>query len=103
MSVMFDCARALNIAKASDPEEAAKLARVLLGLGKILGCLQSAPDAFLQAGDDVDVEQIEALIQQRKQARLDKDWAAADAARDALTAMGIVIEDSAQGTTWRKA
>ncbi len=103
MSVMFDCARALNIAKASEPDEAAKLARVLLGLGEVLGCLQSAPDAFLQAGDDVDVEQIEALIQQRKQARLDKDWAAADAARDALTAMGIVIEDGAQGTTWRKA
>lgn len=45
---------------------------------------------------------IEALIKQRNDARKNKEWALADAARDELTAMGIVLEDGAQGTTWRR-
>jgi cysteinyl-tRNA synthetase len=45
---------------------------------------------------------IEALIKQRNEARAAKDWAAADAARNELTAMGIVLEDGPNGTTWRK-
>ncbi len=45
---------------------------------------------------------IEALIQQRLDARKNKDWAQADAARDELTAMGVVLEDGATGTTWRR-
>ena len=47
--------------------------------------------------------QIEALIEERKQARARKDYAAADAARNKLTEMGIVLEDGPQGTTWRRA
>jgi len=42
------------------------------------------------------------LIKQRLDARQSKDWAAADAARDRLNEMGIVLEDGAQGTTWRR-
>ena len=58
---------------------------------------------FLQAGsDDDEVAKIEALIKQRNEARAAKDWTAADAARNELTAMGIVLEDGANGTTWRK-
>jgi cysteinyl-tRNA synthetase len=103
MSVLFDCARALNIAKQEDPVEAARLAQVLIIMGNVLGCLESTPEAFLQSGDDLDVSAIDALITERQTARANKDWAAADAARDALLAMGIVIEDGAGGTTWRKA
>ena len=44
----------------------------------------------------------QALITQRNEARASKDWAAADAARDELTRMGIVLEDTAQGTLWRR-
>ena len=52
--------------------------------------------------DDSEVAEIEALIQQRLDARKAKDWAAADAARDRLNEMGIVLEDGPQGTTWRR-
>ena len=100
-SVLFDLARDLNKQKA-DAAEAGKLAGVLKGLGGILGMLQSDPDTYLQSGSDDDAEEIEGLIKQRNDARAAKDWAAADAARDALTAKGIVLEDGPQGTTWRR-
>jgi cysteinyl-tRNA synthetase len=102
-SVLFECAKALNKVKDSDPQEASKLAAVLVGLGNILGCLQSNPDDFLQADDGLDAAYIEALIEKRNAARATKDWATADAARDEFAALGIVVEDSASGTTWRKA
>ena len=102
LSVLFDLARDLNKAK-TDSDEAGKLASVLKRLGAVLGLLESDPDDFLQSGSDDDVSTIEGLIQKRNDARASKDWAAADAARDALTDMGIVLEDGPQGTTWRRA
>ena len=48
------------------------------------------------------VSEIESLIKARNDARAGKDWAAADAARDALNALSVVLEDSATGTTWRR-
>lgn len=102
-SVLFDCAKDLNKAKSTDAAEASRLAQVLVSLGAILGCLQDDPVKFLQSDSDIDAAAVEALIEQRNQARVDKDWGTADAAREALTAMGVVIEDSANGTTWRKA
>ncbi|HBO37561.1 MAG TPA: cysteine--tRNA ligase, partial [Pasteurellaceae bacterium] len=52
--------------------------------------------------DDGETAKIEALIKQRNEARAAKNWASADAARNELTAMGIVLEDGAGGTTWRR-
>ncbi|MGS9159734.1 CysS/YqeB C-terminal domain-containing protein, partial [Salmonella enterica subsp. enterica serovar Infantis] len=66
---------------------------------------EQEPDVFLQRGaqaDDGDVAEIEAVIQQRLDARTAKDWAAADAARDRLTELGIILEDGQKGTTWRR-
>jgi cysteinyl-tRNA synthetase len=101
-SVLFDLARDLNKQKGND-EEAAKLAGVLKGLGGILGMLQTDPDTFLQGGGTNDeAAEVEALIKQRNDARAAKDWAAADTARNKLTDMGIVLEDGANGTTWRR-
>jgi cysteinyl-tRNA synthetase len=54
------------------------------------------------ASDDF-ATKVEALIVKRNTARANKNWADADAARDELNALGVVLEDSAQGTTWRKA
>ena len=102
MSVLFEIAREINRNRESAPDTAAQLAHVLLELAEVMGLLQQSPQEFLQ-GDDDDVAKIEALIAKRNQAREDKDWAAADEARDELTNMGVVLEDGAEGTRWRRA
>jgi cysteinyl-tRNA synthetase len=104
-SVLFDVARDLNKAEG---DEAADLAGVLQKLGGILGILQMSPADYLQGniageGSDEFASKVEALIEQRNTARANKDWPAADAARDALNELGVVLEDSPSGTTWRKA
>lgn len=105
-SVLFDLAREVNRLKSVDMNAANGLAAVLRKLAKVLGLLEQEPEHFLQSGAKADdageVEKIESLIQQRNDARKNKDWAAADVARDALTAMGIVLEDGPQGTAWRR-
>ena len=103
LSVLFEMARELNKLKTEDATKADGLAARLCQLGNILGLLESDPETFLQAGSNgVEIIQIEALIKQRNEARAAKDWATADAARNALSAMGIVLEDGPNGTTWRK-
>ncbi len=102
-SVLFDLAREVNSLKAQNAPETNALAARLRELGGVLGLLEQDPESFLQGNaDDDDVAKIEALIAQRNNARQAKDWPAADAARNALTEMGIVLEDSANGTTWRR-
>ena len=104
-SVLFDMAREVNRLKAEDMAAANAMASHLRKLSAVLGLLEQEPEAFLQSGaqaDDSEVAEIEALIQQRLDARKAKDWAAADAARDRLNEMGIVLEDGPQGTTWRR-
>ncbi|MCF2856551.1 cysteine--tRNA ligase [Pseudoalteromonas sp. SMS1] len=104
LPVIFELAKEVNLLKESDPEAASKHAYVLVKLAEVLGIAQQSPESFLQGEqDDDEVAKIEALIEQRKTARANKDWAAADEARDALTALGVILEDSAGKTTWRKA
>ena len=80
------------------------LATQLKALAGVLGLLQRVPNAFLQAGSDDDVAHIEQLIEQRKMAKASKDFAAADAIRAQLVALGIVIEDKVGGVVeWRRA
>jgi cysteinyl-tRNA synthetase len=104
-SVLFDVARDINKHK-DNLAEAGKLAGVLKKLGAIVGLLQTDPNLFMQGGADASDDfaaNVEALIVKRNTARANKNWADADAARDELNALGVVLEDSAQGTTWRKA
>lgn len=104
LSVVFELAKELNRIKETDENKASELSFVLRSLGEVLGIAQQEPTDFLQGEqEDDEVAIIEALIKQRNQARADKDWAMADDARDKLNAMKIVLEDSAAGTTWRKA
>ena len=104
-AVLFEVAKEINRNK-DNAEEADKLASVLVKLGGVLGILQMSADDYLQATaseSEEEVAEIEALIAKRNTARAEKDWAAADEARDALTALNVVLEDGSEGTTWRKA
>jgi cysteinyl-tRNA synthetase len=86
-------------------EEAKRSATVLVRLGSVLGLLQQDPEAFFQgdAGGELSAENIEALIQARADARKSKDFAEADRIRDELADKGIILDDSREGTSWRRA
>jgi len=69
----------------------------------LIGLLQSTPDAWFGAdAEDPESAAIKALIEKRNQARAERDFAAADALRDELTAMGVVLEDAGGVTRWRR-
>jgi cysteinyl-tRNA synthetase len=105
LAVLFEASKALNVAKAdSNHQLTNSLASTIKALGGVLGLFQQDPAAFLQGNiKSSESEIIEALIAQRNQARVDKNWALADEARDKLNEMKIIVEDSAGKTTWRKA
>ncbi|WP_183331223.1 cysteine--tRNA ligase [Halomonas campaniensis] len=103
LSVLFDLARELNRAKKESPEQAPTLAAELRRLGAVLGLLQQDPATFLKAGASelpLSEEEIQERIDARAAAKKAKDFAAADAIRDELAALGIILKDSREGTTW---
>lgn len=80
-------------------------AGLLRALGGVLGLLQRSANDFLQGGaaqGGLPIETIEALIAERVAAKKARDFARSDAIRDELKAQGVVLEDSAQGTSWRR-
>ena len=101
LAVLFELVRDINQAEAN---AAASMAQALVSMGAVLGILQLEPRSYLQyGGDEVDAAWVEAQIEARLQARKDKDFAKADAIREALSEAGIVLEDSREGTQWRRA
>ena len=105
LAVLFEIARDINRLRATDETEAASVAARMRQLGAILGLLQHDPEQWLQAGavaTSLDAAAIEALIGQRTEARRNRDWSEADRIRDLLKAQGVVLEDGAGGTTWRR-
>ena len=79
-----------------DEHSALKLKRA----GQQLGLFNSLPTQWFQDIDNED--EIKILIQERNNAKKSKDFIKADKIRDQLKAQGILLEDSPQGTTWRK-
>jgi cysteinyl-tRNA synthetase len=106
ISVLFEIGKELNKHKA-EPNSAAESVSILAGLLKYLasslGCLQLAPEQFLQKlqSQQLDIVKIEALVAARQHARLRGNWQEADAIRQQLLALNIVLEDGASGTSWR--
>ncbi len=100
LSVLFDLASELNRGK--DPRQAG----LLRALGGVLGLLQSDPASYLQgggAGDALDEPAIAERIEARAAAKRAKDFAEADRIRQELQSLGVVLKDSAAGTTWERA
>lgn len=109
IAVLFDVVRELN--KADTEQRVADLKTELLYLGGILGLLQGDAEAFLkdqrQGADTggasaLSNDAIEALVKQRTIARQNKDWAESDRIRDELKTGGVVLEDVAGQTSWRR-
>ena len=98
-AVLFDLASELNKTKS------AVTGSLLKNLASVVGLLQRDPDTFLQG----ELEQVcqsldvDALIVQRNLAKQSKNFTEADSIRKTLAEAGIVLEDSPQGTTWRRA
>lgn len=101
VAVLFDLANEVN--KSASPE----LSGLLKALAATLGLLERDPLAFLQGGaaDDsgLSTAEIEALIAERKAARASKNFAESDRIRNLLLDAGIILEDGANGTSWRRA
>lgn len=104
-AVLFDLARDINKRREEDGSAAAvSLGASLRRLGGVLGLLQRAPQAFLQGGaaNGLTDGQIEALIARRAEARQSRNWAESDRIRDELKAHGVILEDTAGQTGWRR-
>jgi cysteinyl-tRNA synthetase len=93
LSVLADAARQSGTAEAK---------AALLGGGALLGLLQQDPESWFKRGGDhaIDAARVDALIEERRVARVARDFKRADEIRDELAAMNVTIEDGAQGTRW---
>jgi cysteinyl-tRNA synthetase len=97
-------ALAKDLNKAGGEDRALLKAR-LLAAGELLGILQQDPQQWLQGQateGEMAADAIEALIIERQQAKLDKNYARADEIRQDLLTQGVVLEDSREGTKWRR-
>ncbi len=104
IAVLFDLARRAN--RSDDEKTRADIADLMRELGATVGLLGQEPQAFLQGGAQdesaLSAETIETMLESRRDARRNKDFATADRIRDELTAAGITLEDSVDGTKWRR-
>lgn len=102
LSVLFDLAHEIQRLRDKDLKAAAAHGALLKYLGGVIGILQHDADEFFKAGQqDADLEKIEKLLAARQTARREKNWAEADRIRNEFADMGVVVEDNAQGTTWK--
>ena len=79
--------------------------RLFFKVARVLGILNETPEEFFstitQPAENLEVQDIEKMIEERSKARADRKWREADEIRDHLKEMGVVLEDGPNGTTWR--
>ncbi|GAB4507163.1 MAG: cysteine--tRNA ligase [Sulfuricaulis sp.] len=104
LAVLFELARDINKLREDGSGAAAPLGAALRRMAGILGLLQSDAQAFLRGAADGGLTdaQIEALIARRTEARKNRNWAESDRLRDELKAQGVILEDTAGQTSWRR-
>ncbi|MEO5340183.1 MAG: cysteine--tRNA ligase [Magnetococcus sp. MYC-9] len=110
IAVLFELAKRINRAVASPEQTGAERTELeqsvalLRRLAAILGLLGEEPDLYFhrQKTDEMADAEVEALIQQRLEARKNRDFAAADRIRQQLLETGITLQDGKEGTTWRR-
>ena len=103
LSVLFDLAKKINKSKDKGDEKKTKiLTKELISLSEPLGLLQQDPQMFLRSGIAMKESEIQALIDDREGARGSGDYSKADEIRDQLFEENIILEDSKEGTFWRR-
>ena len=102
LSILFEIAKQINIERATNLAKANALAKQLIKLGNFIGILEYNAEEYLKQGSELSEAEISNKILQRESARNSKDFAMSDQIRDELLALGIILEDSVNGTTWRR-
>ena len=100
LSTLFGLAKSIN--SSQDTQDQSMYASTMRELGKVLGLLNDSSEAFLQYGAKLTDEEIGKKIGERNNARDNKDFQKADQIRDELAAQGILLDDSSDGTSWKK-
>ena len=102
LSHLHELAGSINKADAVEKPE---IAGRLLAAGVLLGLLQQDPEDWFKGDaseDGIEDAAIDALIEERNQARADKNFARSDEIRDQLAEAGVLLEDGSDGTTWKR-
>ena len=102
LSILFEIAKQINIERISNPNKANVLSAMLIKLGNFIGILEYNAEEYLKQGSELSEAEISEKIAQREAARNSKDFAMSDQIRDELVELGIILEDSTNGTTWRR-
>ena len=100
LSLLFQLAKSIN--NTPDPKQKMKYGATLKKLSGVLGLLQDEPKNFFQFGATLSDEEIGQQIALRNAARDERDFQTADKIRDSLIEQGIILDDSSDGTTWKK-
>ncbi|MEN9842644.1 MAG: Cysteine--tRNA ligase [Pseudomonadota bacterium] len=96
VAILFELATEVNRSRSL------ALAQHLRALAGVLGLLQQVPQTYLQAGHGIDAASIAKRIAERVKAKQDKNYLLADEIRKSLSAQGVILKDSPQGTTWER-
>lgn len=106
LAILHDLAHEINRAGDKSSSAVLNFAATLRYLAGVLGILQQEPEVFLQSSpagiDGLSDAQIDQYIQERTEAKVDKNYQRADEIRALLTAQKIILEDGVESTTWRR-